>query len=572
MIQTLIKEQLINAVEELYPELINIALNSVNLLSHPEEESFGDFSSPLAMALAKKLGQAPLAIAQAIAEKIEKGEWIESVTAVSPGFINVRLKPSFLWQEVERALAEGDGYGRSADTGKTILFEYGDPNTHKNPHIGHLFSYIYGESSSRILRFTGNSVVPLSYQGDIGLHVAKCMWGYYKNADPDIAAADLSVQINYLQECYQLGAQAYEDSPETKQEIDQLNRRIYSGEDPQLTADWQKTRDWSVAYYELFEKRLGINYARHYFESELLNDAVMIVKRNTPKIFQEDEGAHIFKGDEYGLHTRVFLNRFGNPTYEAKDLALAELKNHEYSHDLSIITTASEQSPYWQVVKKALTLLDPPTGEKTHHIGFGMINLTSGKMSSRTGNIVTAIGLVELVKDQIIQYIQANRDYPESEIEQIGEMVAQGAIKYSFLKSAATKNISFDLESSISFEGNSGPYLQYAYARCQSVLKKATSEPGTVGEYQANDDELAVLRWLYRFPEVVKEAADQYSPHVLCGYLFELAQRYSYFYNQHQILTDDPASTAFRLMVTRSVAQVLKNGLYLLGIEVADRI
>lgn len=566
MIKSHLTTLIIQAVNQAFPE----ASVTDFTLTHPEDETRGDYASNVAFVLAKQVNLAPLPTAEKIAAAFSSDPAILKVEAAAPGFLNITLQPDYFLTTLAEALAAGESYGSSTlGAGRQIMLEFGTANTHKIPHIGHLFSYTYGESAARLLEFVGYDVIRDNYQGDVGPHVAKCLWAFQRN-NLDTSGMDLSAKIAYLQECYQQGSLAYDEDPEAKTAINQLNTKIYQ-RDPSVLADWEETRSWSLEYYQQFEARIGARFNKNYFESNIHALGTEIVRANIGKVFEESDGAVIFRGEPYGLHTRVFINQQGNPTYEAKDVGLITQKKQDYTFDTAIVTTAVEQSEYFKVVLQAIHLIYPELKGKLKHIGFGLLNLTIGKMSSRTGNIVTAFSLVEIVKERVRQYIQEHRNYTPEEQERIAELVAIGAIKYSFLKSTATKNMTFDLESSIAFDGNSGPYLQYTYARIQSVLKKADQPAGELPT-TLNPEELSVLRWLDRFPAVVEEAAETNAPHVLANYLFEIAQRYSYFYNQHQILSDDPKTTALRLQLTQAVGTVLKNGLNLLGIEVADKI
>lgn len=563
------------AVKEVFPG-IEVPAFSV---THPADEQFGDYSSNIALLLTRELNLTATEVAETIAKAISANTVVEQVTVAKPGFINFVLAKSYLLEELNNIIKLGDDYGRGATKAEKILFEFGQPNTHKTPHIGHLFSYCYGEACVRLLEANGYKVWRANYQGDIGPHVAKCLWAYQKRINPSAAGQRLKIKslplhdkVQFLQECYQEGARAYYDEPAAKHEIDQLNQKIYQ-KDPAIRSVWQETRSWCVEYYKKFEARLGIHYDKYYFESETSDIGKQIVV-NREDIFVESDGAIVWRGKQYGLHTRVFINQFGNPTYEAKDVGLAALKLNDFPFDQSIYTTASEQNEYWKVLIKVIELLMPEIEGKISHIGFGLIQLATGKMSSRTGNIVTAFSLVEMAKQKIRDYISEHRNYSQVEKEKIAEIVAIGAIKYSFLKSTPKKDITFDLESSISFDGNSGPYLQYTFARTQSILTKsgAASSKFTIEQCDdINKEELSVLRWIYRFPEVVEEAAKGYAPHVLCSFLFELARRYSTFYNEHQIL-DSSNSKPLRLALTRATGDMLKEGLELLGIDVLEKI
>jgi arginyl-tRNA synthetase len=561
-----LRESFTAAVKHIYPD---IEIPPFDLV-HPENEQFGDYASNIALVLASRAKDNPMHIAERIMAHFPSLSFVHKITVAPPGYINISLTYEYLTSIIEEIHTTQDQFGTSQKMqGQRILFEYGQPNTHKVPHIGHLFSYCYGESCSRLLEHAGAKVIRLNYQGDIGPHVAKCLWAYCKRGKPDPEL--LNEKIALLQQCYQEGSKAYESSSHAKDEIDEINNKIYN-QDPDIVRVWEETRQWSLDAYKQFEERLGIVYDHWYLESETYELGKKIVLDHVNSIFEQDKAAIIFRGEPYGLHTRVFINSKGNPTYEAKDIGLAKKKWEEFDFTKSIIETGSDQSDYWRVEKQAIELIYPELKGKIETLHHGMINLTSGKMSSRTGDIISAFQLLELIKERIISRIEENRDYSKEESEAIAEALALGAIKYSFLKSNPKKDIAFDIETSISHEGNSGPYLQYTYARCQSVLKKANYRGECDLFTTTNDEEIALLRWLYRFPELVADAAQHYAPQLVSTYLYELAQRYSYFYNQHQIITDDTTTTQSRLALTWAVGQVLKNGLDLLGIAVTEKV
>jgi len=274
----------------------------------------------------------------------------------------------------------------------------------------------------------------------------------------------------------------------------------------------------------------------------------------------------IFNGKKYGLHTRVFINQYGNPTYEAKDIGLLSQKIKDFNFDLSLVATANEQNEYWKVIIKVSELLYPKLTCKLKHIGFGMVNLSTGKMSSRTGHIVDPFTLLEVIKNSILNSFDIKNN-------QLAEKIALAAIKYSLLNSDYRKDIVFDLSKSIAKEGSSGPYLLYTYVRCQSVLGKAkfSSNPLNFSMNRFTEEEINLLRSLFRFPEIVSEAAKNFSPHLITNYLFDLAQKYNLFYQKHRILEAEEDIKNFRLLLTQATGQVIKNGLFLLGIETVEK-
>ncbi len=527
-------------------------------LEHPASLDHGDYSTNIALKLSKKLNKNPQELAEEIVAKIEKGDVLEKVEVVKPGFINFFLSKKILLEELNRINQEKDDYGKKPAKNFKILLEYGQPNTHKTPHIGHLFSYIYGESLARILETEGNKIFRANYQGDVGLHVAKCLYVVLKKQDQIKDLKSPKEKVDFLQKCYVEGDSLYEKDKKIEKEIDQLNLKIYQ-KDSSVMDLWKETRNWSLDFYKAFEKRLGIKYDKYYFESETSQLGKKITEENLNKVFKKSEAATIFKGEKYGLHTRVFVNKFGNPTYEAKDLGLISLKKKDFPFDLSIVTTASEQNEYWKVVIKVSELIFTELKNQLKHLGFGMINLTTGKMSSRKGVIVDAFSLITEVKEEIKKSYKVE--------DALAEKISQAAIKHSFLKSDVFKNIAFDLKTSISREGDSGPYLLYTYVRTKSLLKNQTLS--TVGQSELNPEEENILRSLYLYPEIVEKTATIYSPHLIANYLFNLAQKFNLFYERHPILKS--ANKEFRLTLSAVVGQVIKNGLRLLGIEVVEK-
>lgn len=525
-------------------QIISQAINSEIELLIPKNPQFGDYSINL-----NKFGGE-------IDISVFKNDCFEKVEEKS-GFINFYLSKKALINNLNKEIT-------FTKNDHAVLFEFGQPNTHKLPHIGHLFSYIYGESCSRLLDFVGNKVIRLNYQGDIGLHVAKCLYVTMKNKSEISQLLTLEDKINFLQRNYQTGSTTYETNNEAKQEIDQLNTKIYK-KDSEILDLWNMTRLWSLDYYQQFEKRLGISYQRSYFESETFEVGKNIVEENIDKVFEKSEGAVIFDGEKYGLHKRVFINSQGNPTYEGKDVGLMYQKIKDWQFDSCVITTANEQNEYWKVLKSACEILFPEIKNKIIHLGFGMINLKSGKMSSREGTIISAVNLIDEVKAKIIEkYSNTDNDTAEN--------LALSAIKYSFLKSEAKKNVTFDIEESVSLHGNSGPYIQYAHARCKSILKKYQKIEFTNQDIELASEEISLLRHFVNFENVLESSSRLYSPHLLCSYLFELTQIFNTFYEKLPILKADDDTRQFRLSLVSKTSEIISLSLSLLGITALNKI
>lgn len=539
-----------------------------------------DFASPVAFGIAKKIQKDPKEIAQKLSLLLQEDESIKrffKAVEASGGFVNFSFSEAYLYDALSQAQKEGENFGKGGDLkGQKIMVEFTDPNPFKEFHIGHLYSNTVGECISRLLESQGALVERANYQGDVGLHVAKALWGLMQQARlaiEEIKGKSLKEQMKFLGEAYALGARMFEEDEKVKAEIQGLNKSVYRGDKAiQELYDWG--RKLSLEYFEEMYKRLGTKFDVYYFEREAAKEGEDIVREYEKKgIFEKSEKAIVFKGERYGLHTRVFINSQGLPTYEAKDLALASIKYRDFPYDQSIIVTANEVDEYFKVVLAALRQVNPQLAKKTRHISHGVVRFAQGKMSSRLGNIVTAQWLLDEVKENILQRMESSKkDMERKEAEKIAETVAVGAVKYVLLKSGIGKDSIFDLEEAISLEGFSGPYLQYTYVRTQSILAKAgrrefvqLSSAHTPLEREERD----LIRFIAKFPDVVALAAKDFSPSLLCRFLFELAGCYNTFYNGERIVGSK--REAFRLILTSVVGNSIKQGLSLLGIGVPEK-
>ena len=556
-----IKQQL---TEKLTSVLHQMGLETITPnIDYPADAAHGDYSTNVALVGAKKVGKNPMELGEEIAAQLQKeGKGIiEKIVVVRPGFINIWVKNEFLLQNVEKP----DASLQTSLTGKKIMVEFAHPNTHKAFHIGHLRNITTGESIVRLLERVGVKVIRANYQGDVGMHIAKCLYGILHNPEFSLenAPTDLKQRVTLLGKAYAAGSKAFEEDDKAKQEIGKINKQIYA-RDPEIFDVYQTTRQWSLDYFDAIYKRVGTRYDRLYFESEVYEAGKENVLNGLQKgLFQKSDGAIIFPGSQYGLHDRVFISSEGNPTYEGKDMGLAPLQHHEYHPDVIMHVLGPEQYGYTRVIFKALDTLFPEDAGKQLHVVYGWVKLKHGKMSSRTGNVI----LGEWLLDEAKQKILASYDISEETAEQ----VAVGAVKYSFLKVGLNQEIAFDLDESISLEGNSGPYLQYTFARTQSVLRKGEEQEGKpegkIIPATLLPEERNLLLLLARFDEVIEEAAVRFAPNILCTYLFELTQSFNAFYQKCPILKAEDSVKSFRLSLTASTGNVIKNGLNLLGIQ-----
>lgn len=612
------KQELISILTEILQStwMIN---NVTPLVNRPENVSYGHYTSNVALQLSKPLKRSPMEIALEIktqlelrktavsSQKIDQNhinqyqnesqevkevralQGIAGIDVLPPGFINIRLSDEYLVSQTLQKRTSESFIG--TDKKKKIMVEYAHPNTHKAFHIGHLRNIATGESIVRFLEARGHEVIRANYQGDVGMHIAKALYALleiseYRDQISGIRNEKIEKRVEFLGNAYAAGSKQYEENEEAKKSISEINKKIYA-KDPEIYPIYQETRQWSLDYFETIYARVGTHYDRYYYEGEVYEAGRQNVLQGLKKgIFLESDGAIIFPGEKFGLHNRVFITSEGNPTYEGKDMGLGPVQFKEYNPDLIVHVVGPEQAGYFQVVFEALAQLYPETRGKEFHLIYGWVRLKEGKMSSRSGKVVLGSWLLDEAKKEVKKILEkSTASHTAEEAEEISEKAAVAAVKYAFLRVSTQQEIAFDFSQSVSFDGDSGPYLQYTYARCKSVLKKTAGPPQNSGKkytlevngsgtyveasellHELNTEEQAIVRLLLYFPEIVEEAADQYAPNVLCTYLFQLAQSYNVFYAKHEILGNQ-----LRIQITDATAGIIKQGLYLLGIETLER-
>jgi len=557
-------------------ESLNIsdAENIEIIWEHPGDLSHGDYSTNIALAISKHLGKNPKVIAEEIVESLlkENIDYIEKIEVAGGGFINIYLSRQFFTESIKN-ISENPNFGKTEIlSGKKFMVEYTDPNPFKEFHIGHLMSNTIGEAFSRIVESNGAEVKRACYQGDVGLHVAKAILGMKESSDslPNDSSA-IDEWAKYLGACYTLGATLGEEE-KNKSVLQDLNKKIYERSDEEVNKLYDIGRKKSLEYFEEIYKKLGTKFDYYFFESASGQFGKEIVLENLEKgIFEKGEGdAVIFRGEKYNsaLHTRVYINSQGLPTYEAKELGISKIKYDTYQYDNSIIITGNEINDYFKVLLESMKQVFPELEKKTKHISHGMLRLPSGKMSSRTGDVITGETLLASVSERVVEKMKETEREPDADLV---NKIAVSALKYSVLKQTTGKDIIFDFDKSLSFEGDSGPYMCYSHARARSILEKAI-EMGIGSSTTTPSLEVAhIERILYRFPEIVTLAYRELAPHAVAGYLIELARSFNSFYADGKILDlDDPVS-AYKVSITKAFAGVVKRGLYILGIDAPER-
>jgi len=561
-------------MKDVIREAINMVVEEMGLpqadfnVEYPSELYHGDYASNIAMVMAKKAGQNPRSLADKIVERMQgQIEYVDTIDVAGPGFINFHLSRDFFTKESFRILEQGDDWGRNnLHEGRFVLIEYTSPNLFKPLHIGNLVGNIIGESITRLYEISGATVKRLNYPSDIGLTVAKGVWGL-KNTGGD------PTDINALGEAYRYGNEAYESGDHRKDEIIAVNQALYEGNDQVLNDLRERGIATSRASLNALLNKLGTNFDFEIYESEASPVGTKIVREHIEDgIFVESEGAVVFKGEDYGLHTRVFLNSKGLPTYEAKDLGNFTLKSAKYPEWTdSLVITGGEQTEYFKVVIAAIRRIFGMGDDKTiMHIGTGFLTLTTGKMSSRKGNVLTGESLFAEMEEAAREY---SSDTRVDDLTTLSEAIAVAALKYQILRQKVGSNIVFDKAQALSFEGDSGPYLQYTHARINSVLEKA-SEIHVAREVKMDNVPPTVYeveRILHRFPEVVEQAFLDREPHQVATFLTELASSFNSFYANEKIADSSDSYAPYKCLLSAAVKQTLKNGLWLLAIKAPER-
>jgi len=544
-------------------------------IDRPPSLDMGDYASPIALKLSKQLKQSPLSIAEKLVKNIKDPQaFFSKVAVISPGFINFWLSDLFLYQFLSKSLQPDNQFKSTLYAQKKVMVEYTDPNPFKEFHIGHLFSNTVGEAIARMYEQLGAKVKRANYQGDIGMHVAKSIWGIqHELADTQqtisqVEKLPLSERSQFLGRSYTKGSRAFEENEQIKKEITEINRQIYA-HNPSVMNIYEKGRSWSLEAFENIYKKLGTKFDLYYFESQVADQGIKLVQKHIDdSIFEKSNGAIVFNGKQYGLHTRVFINSLGLPTYEAKDLALAPKKYHDFPYDVSLIITGTEVKDYFKVILKTLELIDPKLGLRTKHITHGMVRLPSGKMSSRHGNIITGTALLSLVSDKISEHMKKNSRISSELFTSVCEAISVGAIKYSLLKTNIGKDVVFDLDESISFDGDSGPYIQYTASRCSSILSSLSISDLTFSKPSILEkEEKTLLRELSQFPSVLSRATEKLAPNYICSSLHSIAQLFNLFYHTHSVIHSDTDKKSFRIAVVKATEKILNTGLTVLGIQ-----
>jgi arginyl-tRNA synthetase len=451
-----------------------------------------------------------------------------------------------------------------------MIIEYGQPNTHKEVHVGHLRNFFLGLAMVRLARAAGNEVVPTSYIGDVGTHVAKCLWAYKKFHDGE--RPEKGEEGKFLGSIYTEASQKIEEDESLKEEVYEVQRALEAG-DEEWNALWKETRQWSLDEMNTIFSELSCEFDRVYFESEVEGPGKELVKELLDKgVAKMSQGAIVMDYESEGLGVFLMLKTDGSSLYATKELALARLKFEEYPDtDVSTHVVDVRQSLYFKQFFRTLEVMG--FDKRMVHLSYDFVTLKEGAMSSRKGNVITYGEFRdEMVRRTAEETRGRHEDWSEEQVRETSWKIAEAAMKFSMLKQDNDRPIVFDIDSALSFDGFTGPYVQYAHARMNSILAKA-EDLGSVGaeEYSGfTKEEFDVLRKVAALPDMVGEAARDFRPSVVAQYAFELAQDASAFYRDVPVLNADPVDRDRRLSIVRSVRTALARALDLLGIQAPD--
>ena len=513
---------------------------------------------------------------------------------VVKGFLNLSIGEG-AWLQLLQAIDKDEHFGmkRADESSPLVMIEYSSPNTNKPLHLGHVRNNLLGWSLAQIMEANGNKVVKTNIVNDRGIHICKSMlaWLKYGNGETpessgkkgDHLIGDYYVAFDkhYREEVKELMAQGM-DEEKAKQEaplIKEAHEMLVKWEnnDPEVRALWEKMNNWVYAGFDETYKKMGVGFDKIYYESQTYLKGKAKVEEGLAKgLFERHEDNSVWADlTNEGLDQKLLLRSDGTSVYMTQDIGTAEMRFQDYPIDKMIYVVGNEQNYHFQVLSILLDRLGFKWGKELVHFSYGMVELPNGKMKSREGTVVDADDLMALmVEDAYKTSMELGKfdDMSEEERREIARIVGMGALKYFILKVDARKNMLFNPEESIDFNGNTGPFIQYTYARIRSILRKAPSMTSLTSSTSLADKEIELIQKMSEFGAAVEQAGKDYSPSGIANYCYELTKVFNQFYHDFSILNEaDEQKKAVRLMLAKNVAKIIKNGMGLLGIEVPER-
>ncbi len=592
-IDKIIAQAVARAVKELY----NVDESPEKITPQATRKEFEGNLTVVVFPWVKAARKAPEAVGTEIGQWLLDNEPAVNMFNVVKGFLNITIEPRF-WDSVLDAIDKTPDYGitKADDNSPLVMVEYSSPNTNKPLHLGHIRNNLLGFSLSEILKACGNRVVKTNIVNDRGIHICKSMLAWKKWGDGATPESTGKKGDHLIGDFYVLFDKHYKaevkelmDKGMTKEEAEAASPLMqearamlvaWEQKDPEVRKLWEMMNSWVYAGFDETYKRMGVDFDKIYYESETYLEGKEKVLEGLAagKMYRREDGSVWADLTADGLDEKLLLRSDGTSVYMTQDIGTAKLRYEDYPIDKMIYVVGNEQNYHFQVLSILLDRLGFKWGKDLVHFSYGMVELPEGKMKSREGTVVDADDLMD---DMVATARSVSAELgkldglSDDEINKITEMVGLGALKYFLLKVDPRKNITFNPKESIDFNGNTGPFIQYTYARICSVLRKAADENMAIEPYNEvipGEREITLIQALADFPAVVKTAGETYSPALIANYVYDLVKTYNQFYHDCSILKEEnTAVRSLRLTLSAVTARVVKTGMNLLGIEVPER-
>lgn len=559
-----------NYLEERVYQLLKKQIEPQDIeLEKPPQKEFGDISCVSPLKIGNKAGKNPRKVAERIKSELESPEIIEKVEIAGPGYLNFFINEAVFAREILESIRTTENYGYKPDKEKTAVVEFPAPNTNKPLHIGHLRNMALGESVSRLLESQGYNVKKVNLYNDRGIHICKSMlaykkWGEGQEPDkkPDHFVGDFYVQYNKMES----------ENPSLEDEAREMLRK-WEEEDPEVRELWKKMNEWVLSGFDQTFNKFGIEFDKVYFESDTYDKGKQMVEEGVENgIFRKNEsGAVVIDLEDLG--EKVLLRSDGTSVYITQDLYLAQLKYDDFKFDKSIYVVGNEQDYHFKVLFNLLNKLDLEFAGDCYHLSYGMVYLPEGRLKSREGKVIDADELMEEIFDLAEQEIKKRGNLAENQVKDTAEKIGLAAIKYFLLKFSANKDFTFQPDESLSFEGKTGPYLQYSLVRAKRIREKSEIEVEGDINYQqlTKKQETALVKKMSNFSKVLEKSTDLYSPHLLAEYSFELSSKFNKFYETCPVIDADKETKKARMALVNCYIDIIKSCLKLLGIKEVEQ-
>lgn len=553
----------------------------IDLFEIPKDDSMGDFAFPC-FTLARDLRKTPQEIATMIADEFIRSKLSEiaKVEAVK-AYVNFTIEDkNFIKKEINKILGAKKIIEKTAKK-TTVLIESPSPNTNKPLHLGHLRNMLLGASIANMQKAIGKDAKIVNLINDRGVHICKSMLAYQKSGEKETPEKSKLKSDHFVGKYYvefnKMSSKSEAKKNMLEEEAQQMLVKWEEG-DAQIHKLWEKMNKWALDGFEETYKKINFNIDKNYYESKVYQGGKeIILKGLKEKVFEQDDTGAIFVDlTDKKLDKKILLRANGTSVYITQDINLANIRYKEYKFDELIYVVGNEQEYHFKVLFEIYKLLGWKFGEKCKHFSYGMVELPDGKMKSREGNVIDTDELIEQVTELAQAAVKERfKELKAKETEERARMIALGAIKFFFLKNDPLKNFIFDPKESLSFEGETGPYIQYSHARICSILRKAKYDDAKANAYDANllsrEGDKKLVKLMSKFQEVVERSARDLKPNHVCNYLINLAQAFNTYYSKHKIIHEDKKIQAARLTLIASLKKILAEGLELIGIEAPEK-